>query len=70
MHDPNTPTAMQEPLTHEEKWAEAEEEMAAELAEWKRQLWKTAGRPHCAEEEYLPPHLWKNPPREWWEEAA
>ena len=68
MHDTNTPTARQAPLTHEEKWAEAEE---AELDGWymlRSFYWKRAGRPRGPEEDYLPEHLWKNPPKEWWED--
>ena len=66
MHDPNTPTAMQTPLTHEEKWAEAEADRAAGVEELKRFYWKRAGRPIGPEEDYLPPELWATPPVEEW----
>ena len=70
MHSPNTPTAMQAPMTHEEKWAEAEEYFAEGRYALRSYYWKAAGRPRGPEEEWLPKHLWKNPPLEWWEEAA
>jgi hypothetical protein len=70
MHDPNTPNAMQAPLTHEEKWEEAEEYFADCLWVAKRFYWKAAGRPVCPEEDYLPPELWENPPHDPWQELA
>lgn len=64
MHDPNTP------MTHEEKWAEADEYFVDGLQALKRFYWKAAGRPLGPEEDYLPPHLWASPPKDPWQEAA
>lgn len=41
MHDPNTPTAMQTPMTHEEKWAEALAYCEALLKDY---CWRASGR--------------------------
>ena len=53
MENPNT----QPELTHEEKWAEADADAAANLEDARRFYWKAAGRPHGPEEDYLPRDL-------------